>query len=142
MDAVVLCGVQAGGKTTLYRDRFLETHVRISGDLLRTRHREERFLDLCLETGQPFVVDKTNPTPAERRPYVERARAAGFRVSAWVVEVAPRDALARNSRREPGRRVAVAGVLGTSRRLVLPTADEGFDEVWVARADGLGGWSI
>jgi predicted kinase len=142
MDAVVLCGVQAAGKTTLYRDRFLETHVRISADLLRTRHREERFLALCLETRQPFVVDKTNPTPEERRPYVERARGAGFRVSAWIVEIAPRDALARNRRRDPDRRVPVSGLLGTSKRLVRPTPAEGFDEVWLARGDGLGGWSI
>ena len=28
MDAIVLCGVQGYGKTTLYRDRFLATHVR------------------------------------------------------------------------------------------------------------------
>ena len=36
MEAVVLCGLQGSGKTTLYRDRFLETHVRLSMDLLRT----------------------------------------------------------------------------------------------------------
>jgi predicted kinase len=59
MEAIVLCGVQASGKTTLYRDRFLATHVRISMDLLRTRAREAAFLALCLETRQPLVVDNT-----------------------------------------------------------------------------------
>ena len=43
MEAVILCGVQGSGKTTLYRDRFLETHARISLDLLRTRAREAAF---------------------------------------------------------------------------------------------------
>ncbi|CAA9524708.1 MAG: hypothetical protein AVDCRST_MAG79-423, partial [uncultured Thermoleophilia bacterium] len=71
MQAVVLCGIQASGKTSFFRDRFSDTHVRISRDLLRTEHRERRFLELCLETGQPFVVDKTNATPGHRRPYVE-----------------------------------------------------------------------
>ena len=37
MEAVVLCGVQGSGKTTLYRDRFLDTHVRVSLDLYRGR---------------------------------------------------------------------------------------------------------
>src|SRR5918998_5029044 len=85
MEAVVLCGVQGSGKTTLYRDRFLDTHVRMGRDLLRPRHREAAFVRLCLETRQRFVVDNTNPTPADRRRYVEPARAAGFRVVGYVV---------------------------------------------------------
>jgi predicted kinase len=79
--------------------------VRISRDLLRTAHRERRFLELCLETGQRFAVDKTNATPAQRRPYVEAARDAGFSVVGYVLEIAPRDALARNARRDPPWRV-------------------------------------
>jgi predicted kinase len=82
MEAVILCGVQGAGKTTLYRDRFLETHVRVALDLLRTRPREEAFLRLCLAERQRFVVDATNPTPADRRRYLEPAREAGFRTVA------------------------------------------------------------
>ncbi len=142
MEAVVLCGIQASGKTSFFRDRFLDTHVRISRDLLRTEHRERRFLELCLETRQPFVVDKTNATPGHRRPYVEAARAAGFRVVAYVLEVPSAEAVARNARRDPRRRVPVAAVLGTRRDLVAPTRDEGFDEFWRVRADGAGGWVV
>src|SRR3954453_1309709 len=96
MEAIVLCGVQGSGKSTFYRDRFLETHVRVSMDLLRTRSREAAFVKLCLDTRQRFVVDNTNPTPAERRRYVEPARAAGFRVVGYLVEVDEVQALARN----------------------------------------------
>ena len=50
MEAVVLCGVQGSGKTTLFRDRFLATHVRVSMDLLRTRAREaEKHQDQAVE---------------------------------------------------------------------------------------------
>ena len=77
IEAVILTGVQGSGKTTLYRDRFLETHARVSMDLLRTRAREAAFLALCLETRMPFVVDNTNPTAADRARYVAPARAAG-----------------------------------------------------------------
>ena len=86
MEAIVLCGLQGAGKTTLYRDRWLETHVRISMDLLRTRAREAALLELCLATRQPFVVDNTNPTVADRRRYLEPARAAGFRVVGYLVD--------------------------------------------------------
>ena len=141
MEAIVLCGVQASGKTTLYRDRFLATHVRISMDLLRTRAREAAFLTLCLQTRQALVVDNTNPTPADRRRYVEPARAAGFRVIAYLVEVDPSVALARNAERAGRARIPHGGVAGTMRRFIRPSPEEGFDELWHATA-APDGWRI
>jgi predicted kinase len=140
MEAIVLCGVQGSGKTTFYRERFLDTHVRVSMDLLRTRAREEAFLNLCLQTRQRFVVDNTNPTAADRRRYVEPARAAGFAVIGYLVEVDAAVALARNEERE--RRVPPSGVIGTARRLIRPTPEEGFDELWHATAAPGGGWRV
>jgi hypothetical protein len=132
MEAVVFCGVQGSGKTTLYRDRFLETHVRVSMDLLRTRHREAEFLRLCLETQMRFVVDNTNPTAADRRRYVEPARAAGFQVIGYLVEAdVPRSVNA-----PPW----AAGA--TARRLLRPTSEEGFDELWHATAAPGAGWRV
>jgi predicted kinase len=142
MEAVILCGVQGAGKTTLYRDRFLETHVHVAMDLLRTRARERAFVALCLEQRQPFVVDATNPTPADRRPYVAPALAAGFRVVGYLVEVADTQALARNAARGGRARVPAAAVVGTGRRLLRPTLEEGFDELWHATAAPDGGWRI
>jgi hypothetical protein len=142
MEAVILCGIQAAGKTSLFRDRYLDTHVRISFDLLRTRHREGLFLETCLRSGQRFVVDNTNPTVAERQRYAAPARAAGFRLVACLVDVAPSEALARNARRPPERRIPVVGILGTCKRLEPPTLDEGFDEVWIARHDPGIGWRL
>jgi len=141
MEAIVLCGVQGSGKSTFYRDRFLETHVRVSLDLLRTRTREAAFLKLCLDTRQPFVVDNTNPTPAERRRYVEPARAAGFRVIGYLVEVDPAVALARNAERAGRARISERGVLGTAKRFIRPSPEEGFDELWHATA-APDGWRI
>ena len=142
MEAIVLCGVQGSGKTTLYRDRWLETHVRVAMDLLRTRARERAFLELCLSTRQPFVVDATNPTPADRRRYVGPAQAAGFRVVGVLVEVDLDRALGRNDRRDARRRVPTGGVAGTGRRLLPPTPEEGFDELWQATSAPDGGWRV
>jgi predicted kinase len=142
MEAVILCGVQGAGKTTLYRDRFVETHVRVAMDLLRTRAREEAFLRLCLQERQRLVVDATNPTPTDRRRYVGPAREAGFRVVGYLVEVSDAEALARNAARAGPRRVPAAALVGTGRRLVRPTPEEGFDELWHATAGPDGGWRI
>ena len=142
MEAVILCGVQGSGKTTLYRDRFLDTHARVSMDLLRTRHREAAFVALCLETRQRFVVDNTNATVAERRRYIEPARAAGFRVIGYLVEVETEEALARNAERAGRARIPAPGLVGTARRLVRPTPEEGFDELWHATAAPAGGWRV
>src|SRR3954449_10085985 len=122
MEAVILCGVQGSGKTTLYRDRFLETHARISMDLLRTRHREAAFLQLCFETRMRFVVDNTNPTVAERARYVAPAREAGYRVVGYLVEVDHAVAAGRNMARE--RTVPAAGLRDVARRLVRPAPEE------------------
>jgi predicted kinase len=132
MEAIVLCGLQGAGKTTLYRDRWLETHVRVSMDLLRTRAREAALLEYCLSTRQPFVVDNTNPTAADRARYVGPARAAGFRVAGYLVDADAAEALAGNAQR--ARRVPERGVLGTARRFVRPAPEEGFDELWHAVA--------
>ena len=141
MEAVILCGVQGSGKTTLYRDRFLETHVRVSMDLLRTRAREAAFLKLCLETRMPFVVDNTNPTVADRARYVAPAREAGFKVVAYLVEVD--HAVAVGAERGPrSASCPASGLRDVARRLVRPAPEEGFDEVWHATAAPDGGWRI
>jgi len=142
MEAVILCGVQGSGKTTLYEHRFAATHVRVSLDVLRSREREAELMQVCLAAGRPFVVDNTNPTPADRQRYVEPARAAGFRVAGYLVEIGDAEAVARNAARAESARVPVARVVGTARRLQRPTPEEGFDELWHATTAADGGWRI
>ncbi|NML16788.1 AAA family ATPase [Azohydromonas caseinilytica] len=118
MEAVLFIGIQGSGKSTFYRERFFDTHVRISLDLLRTHHRERRLLALCLETRQRFVVDKTNPTAAERARYIQPSRAAGFQVIGFFFEPDPAGAFERNRRRP--HPVPPAGLFGTLKRLERP----------------------
>ncbi len=81
MEAVLLIGAQASGKTSFYRQRFAGTHERISLDALKTRGREQEALSRCLASGRPFVIDNTNATVAGRAPYIAVAKARGFRVA-------------------------------------------------------------
>ena len=142
MEAIVLCGLQGAGKTTLYGERWLETHVRISMDLLRTRAREAALLEYCLSTRQRFVVDNTNPTATERARYVQPAREAGFRVVGYLVDADPAEALDRNACRSGRARISDRGVLGTAKRFIPPAPEEGFDELWHATAAPGGGWRV
>jgi predicted kinase len=135
MEAVVLCGVQGSGKTTLYRHRFLNSHVHVSLDVVRSRAREAELLRACLDERRPFVVDNTNPTPADRRRYIEPARAAGFTVIGYLVEASAGEAFARAD-------IPPARVAATARALQTPTLEEGFDELWHATAAPEGGWRI
>ena len=129
MEAVVFIGLQASGKSTFYRARFFNTHVRINLDMLKTRHRENQLIETCLQTKQPFVVDNTNPTKAERRKYIEAAKKAGFRVVGYYFQSQVEECKRRNESRPGHHQVPLAGVLGTYRRLEIPTLDEGFDQL-------------
>ena len=130
MQAIIFIGIQATGKTTFYVQRFLNTHVRISLDLLRTRHRETQFLDACLQTQQRFVVDNTNPTREDRKRYIEMARAAGYQVIGYYFQSQVQAALERNDDRVGSEQIPPKGILGTYSKLELPSYAEGFDDLY------------
>ena len=142
MEAVIFAGLQAAGKSTFYREHFFATHVRVNLDMLRTRRREEMLLRCCLEMQQPFVVDNTNPTAADRARYISAARAAGFRVVGYYFAAPVADCIARNAARSPGERVPVAGIYGANKRFVPPTPAEGFDVLYVVRTGVAGVFTV
>lgn len=142
MEAVIFVGIQAAGKSTFYRERFFRSHVRISLDLLRTRHRERSLLAWCLQHRQPFVVDNTNPTAAERAVYIIPARAAGFRITGYVFESNVLVSMTRNGGRAPEEQVPPQAIGGTKKRLEWPQRSEGFDELHYVRIDPAGSFVI
>jgi predicted kinase len=134
VEAVIFIGIQGAGKSTFYRERFFSTHLRINLDMLKTRNRERRFLQVCLETGQRFVVDNTNPTRANRQVYIDAAKQAGFRVIGYYFQSKVEDCQRRNAQRPQEQQVPLRGILGAAGRMQMPSPDEGFDElyyVWI-----------
>lgn len=131
-------GIQGSGKSTFYRERLFDTHVRISLDVLGTRHRERAFLQTCLATGQRFAVDNTNVRAQERSVYVGAAKAAGFRVIGYFFDPPLRDALRRNAQRTGKAKIPAPGVIRTWKRLERPRPEEGFDELWIVSLDAEG----
>src|SRR5581483_9438253 len=88
IECVILVGVPGAGKTSLYRQRFEPTHVRIE---------DKRRLDTALASGASVVVDNTNPRRADRAPLIAAAQARGARVVGYYFDVTTRAAVARNA---------------------------------------------
>ncbi|MGA8144888.1 MAG: AAA family ATPase [Candidatus Acidiferrales bacterium] len=142
MEAVIFVGMQGAGKSTFYREQFFDTHVRISLDMLRTRKREQQLVAACLDAGQSFVIDNTNPKASDRARYLEAARAKGFRVIAYFFDVPLRDAMERNNERQLRQKIPAVAVAGTHKKLERPSKKEGFDQIFTVRVPHQGGFAV
>ena len=71
---ILFVGIQASGKTSFYRENFPDM-VHVNLDELHTRNRERGLIDDCLDRGESFVVDNTNPTAKDRAGYIAKAKA-------------------------------------------------------------------
>ncbi|WP_066831990.1 ATP-binding protein [Rufibacter ruber] len=136
MQAVIFIGIQAAGKSTFYQQRFFHTHVRISLDLMRTRHRESQFLKTCLQTSARFVLDNTNPLPQERKKYIDLAKEKRYEVVAYYFHTSLPDALLRNRQREGKERIKDVGLYDCQKKLTPPSFTEGFDQIFMVRLAG------
>ena len=137
LEVIVFVGLQGAGKSTFYAQRFADTHVLVSKDRLRNNkrpeRRQQRLIAEALATGRSVVVDNTNPSVSERATIIETARSGGARITAYFFTSPLADCLPRNSARSGAARVPEVGVFATARKLVPPSPDEGFDELWSVR---------
>jgi predicted kinase len=134
VEAVILIGIQGSGKSTFYKEKFADTHVRINLDMLRTKNREKVLLEACLEAKIKFVVDKVNASREERARYIGEAKRFGFRIVGYYLRSDLRSAMERNSRRAEKARIPDKGLFDAAKRLQIPSFDEGFDKlnyVWI-----------
>ena len=131
MEAIILCGLQGSGKSTLYKKMWADTHIRINLDMLNgNRNRETILLMACLAMRQSFVVDNTNLTTRERNRYIALAKATGYTVYCHYLDVPLELCLERNSERHGKACVPEVGIKAAYKRLEPPTVEEGFDDMW------------
>lgn len=130
MEAIILMGLPGSGKSTFYERHFASTHLRISRDIAATRPRELRLLKECLARRMDFVVDNTNLTTEQRKPFVDAARAAGYKVTGYLFLTDIKECLARNARRLGKAKVPVPGVYRARKQMQLPAYEEGFDAIY------------
>ncbi len=139
---VLLIGIPASGKSSFFRERFGETHVRVNRDMLGTTHRVRLLRDTCLAGGISFVLDNTNVSRSERAEHIQAARAAGFRVEGYFLQSRRGECAERNRARPEAQRVPEVAVGDMSARLELPAAAEGFDALHLVRLLPGGGFDV
>jgi predicted kinase len=141
MECIILIGIQASGKSTFYKEKFFNTHVRINLDMLRTRHRENIYLAASLEAKQPYVVDNTNPTIEDRKKYIELAKVNKFKVIGYFFEPDYAVSAERNDMRIGKEKVPEIGIKSVMKKLIVPELIEGFDELYCVKTE-LGKFNI
>lgn len=118
-------GIPASGKSSFYQATFFHTHVRVSLDLLKTRHKEKQFFTLGLGLQQKMVIDNTNVTKSERALYIAEAKAHKFKVIGYYFESHLATCLRRNEQRAGKSRIAPVGIMSRHKHLELPRYEEG-----------------
>lgn len=138
MDVIIFVGLQASGKSTLYRTRFSTTHTYVSKDLLRSNkrpaRRQQQLVEEALQAGHSVVIDNTNPTPEDRAPLIALGHQYGAQVVGYYFETQVKRSLEWNARRSGLARVPPVGIFATLKRLTTPTYKEGFDQLYTVQA--------
>ena len=134
-ELILFVGLPGAGKSTYYRAHFAATHAHVSKDLMpsarRRDDRQEREIEAALAAGKSVVVDNTNPSAEVRAPLIALGRRHGARIVAVYFETDVRTAIMRNRQREGKARVPDVAIFATKKKLIVPTLEEGFDEVRV-----------
>ncbi|HSH37853.1 MAG TPA: AAA family ATPase [Chthoniobacterales bacterium] len=134
LQCVIFTGLPGSGKSTLYRERFADTHVHVSKDLwpnaAKREARQQRMIAGSLAAGSSVVVDNTNPTAAERAALIAIAREHGARIIGYFFDVTTRAAVARNATRTGKTKVPNVAIFTVAKRLQPPALAEGFDQLY------------
>jgi len=130
MEIILLIGIQASGKSTFYKEKFFNSHIRVSNDLLKTKNRERKLLEYCINTQISFVVDNTNTTKEIRKNYINIAKEFSLPVIGYYFKPDLVQSLDRNGKRPKKEIIPKAGILGTYKKLEIPNINEGFTNLF------------
>jgi predicted kinase len=135
MDLVILCGLQASGKSTYRALTFDATHVVVSKDLMGRNRKikgeyQKQLIRESFEAGRSVVVDNTNPAVEDRAPLIALGREYSARVLGYHFKSTWEQSMERNSRRTGRAQVPYVALASTSKRFVAPILSEGFDELY------------
>jgi predicted kinase len=135
MEMIMLIGIPGSGKSSFYKKNLFDTHVRVSLDLLNTRNKERRFMELAFSLQQRMVLDNTNVTKVERATYIAEAKRNKFALTGYYFESRLEVCLQRNEARSGKGKINKVGVIAKHKALELPSYDEGFDKLFHVRLE-------
>ena len=134
-EVIVMHGYPGSGKSTISTKYLVPRgYVRVNQDTLKTRDKCERAVRDALAKKLPVVVDNTNANEAVRAAYIRLAKAANVPIRAFVMTADHDLAMHLNMYRE---RLSLCEQVHVptmvyhqfKKNRVLPSVDEGFDEV-------------
>ncbi len=126
---IIMIGLQASGKST-----FCKTHLsdfkNISLDILNTRNKEKNAILSCLENSENFVIDNTNPSVDDRKKYFEMMHGTDYKVIGYYMKSILTECILRNEHRTGKAKIPRTALASTSKKIELPSYEEGFDEIY------------
>ena len=131
MQIIIFIGIPASGKSSLYKELFFNSHIRISMDLLNTRNKEGKLLQYCFDTQSKMVIDNTNVTKESRQKYIELAQRNKYEIVGYYFESNIQDCLERNKNRKDS--IDDIGVKSKYKELEKPLLEEGFDKIYTVK---------
>ncbi|MBQ9981927.1 MAG: AAA family ATPase [Oscillospiraceae bacterium] len=126
---VIMIGLQASGKSTFCKT-CLSDYKYISLDILNTRNKEKNAVLSCLENNEDFVIDNTNPSVDDRKKYFEMIQDSDYKVIAYYMKSVLAECLLRNDKRTGKAKIPRMALASTSKKIDLPSYEEGFDEIY------------
>lgn len=126
---IIIMGLQASGKSTFCR-RYLSDFEYISLDVLHTRNNEKNALISCIENQKSFLIDNTNPSVDDRKKYFDFVQGKGYKIIGYYMKSVLAECLERNEKRTGKQKIPRCAVASTSKKIELPSYDEGFDELY------------
>jgi len=130
MEAIIFIGIQASGKSSFYKENFFNTHIRISNDLLKTKRREKLLFEYCEKTQMSFVIDNTNATKEIREKYIGISKEMNIPIIGYYFRANPERSLQWNNKRAEKENIPKVGILGTYKKLEIPSIAEGFTKLY------------
>ncbi len=129
-DLVILVGLPGIGKSTFARTERFAGFDYVSKDQIRKSRKIEAQIALvkdALMNGRSVIVDNTNAGIEERAPLISLGIEYGARIIGYYFE--PDVNVARERNRSRAKRVPDVAIHATRKRLVMPSIEEGFDEI-------------
>jgi predicted kinase len=139
MELIILIGLQASGKSTLYRTRFADSHELISKDMLRSSKNKNKNqkqlerIEKALQERCSVVVDNTNITVQDRLPLIEVGRRYNATITGYYFQPHILSSRTRNKQREGKAQVPEKAIFITAHKLEPPSYAEGFDRLYYVR---------
>ena len=136
MEIIVLTGLQASGKSTLRNNYDYKDYEVINLDILKTRKKEDKHIAECVNQCKSFIVDNTNVTIEHRKKYIDIAKEIGCKIVGYYLPITKEESIERNSLRKGTAKVPKIAIYTANKKLVPPTKEEGFDELYEVK-DGI-----